>query len=305
MRIVFFGTTDFGIPSLERLVEKHEVVLVITQPDKPHGRKKIMTAPQIKLWSGIHKIETIQPEKLSEIEEKIQSVKPDMIITASYGKIIPEKILNIPRLKSVNIHPSLLPKYRGPSPIQTAIINDEKQTGISIMLMDSQLDHGPILAQKAVDVSEADNYESLHAKLAEQSAALLTETVEQYSEGKIVPKEQNHELATFTKLLTRNDARLDWTMPARQLLQIIKALNPNPGTWTTLDGKSVKIIQAEEYKSGSIDLPGKIFTQDKNVLVKCKDYSLKLLLVQPDGKQPLSGTDFLNGLKNIETKIFR
>lgn len=303
MKIVFIGTTEFGIPSLERLKQEHEIALVVTQPDKPAGRKKIMTSPPVKLWADLHNLPVIQPAKIREILEDIKKISPDLIITASYGKIIPEDILNIPKHKSINIHPSLLPKFRGPSPIQSAILEDEKVTGITIMLMDKEMDHGPILAQENTKIDDADNFQTLHDKLAHQSAELLAKTIT--SLETIVPQEQNHDSATFTKFFAREDGKIDWTEPASKIVQQINALNPEPGTWTTLDNKSVKILSAEETSDNLVDLPGKIYSENKSCMVKAGDYSVMLLMVQPEGKKPMTGQDFINGIKNIETKILK
>lgn len=302
-KIIFAGTSSFGLPALEILKRDFDLAAVITQPDKPVGRKMITTAPPVKEWAIKNGVKVFQPAKIADITEEIKSLQPDALIVAAYGQIIPGPFLNIARTGSINLHGSLLPKYRGASPIQAAISNDEKETGVTVMLMDEKLDHGPIISSISIAIGESDDYSSLHEKLAAAGAKILSETLPQWLDGTIKGKEQDHEQATFTKLLKRDDGRLDWTKPARQIVQKIKALNPEPGTWTTLDNKSVKILKAEEHKSGKIDLPGKVYSEGRECFVKCGDYSIKIIQVQPEGKKPISGQDFLNGLKNPETKV--
>jgi methionyl-tRNA formyltransferase len=304
MKTIFIGTTELGLPALDMLKRDHDLRLVTTQPDRPAGRKKILTPPPVKAWAMGNGVNFAQPEKIADAEEAIKAIAPDVIVVASYGQIIPRYILDLARFGSINIHPSLLPKYRGPSPIQAALLNDDKETGVSIMMMDEKMDHGPILTQTKIRVEDSDDFTALHDKLAELGAAALSEVLQKLPGGSIKPKEQDHSQATFVKLIKRDDARIDWTRPARQILQKIKALNPEPGTWTTLDKKSVKIVEVEEVRTGKIELPGKIYAEGRNCLVKCGDYSIKLLLVQPEGKNEIAGSDFLNGLKNLETKVF-
>lgn len=302
-KIIFVGTTDFGVPALEYLKQNHDLLFVITQTDKPAGRKKILTSPAVKNWAESNGVKVLQPLKIEDEIESIKSASPDVLIVGAYGQIIPNAVLDIPSKGSLNLHTSLLPKYRGASPIQNAIMNGDKETGITIIKLDEKMDHGPIISQATIPIENSDTYPTLHAKLAVLAAKLLSEILPQWIDGKISPQEQSHAEATFVKMIKRDDARLDWTQPARSIVQKIKALNPEPGTWTTLDKKSVKILSVEEVHTGRIDLPGKIYSENKDCLVKCGDYSIKLLLVQPEGKNPISGTDYINGLKNLETKV--
>lgn len=304
MKTIFIGTSEFGIPALEMLKQDFDLLAVVTMPDRPAGRKKILTPSPVKEWAIKNNVRIFQPEKISEIAKDLKTLAPDFLIVASYGQIIPNEILLTAPKDAINLHSSLLPKYRGASPIHAAILNDDKETGVTIMLMDEKMDHGPILSQAKIAISESDDYLSLHQKLANLAAETLKETLPKWLGGSIQAIPQNHEQATFVKLISRADARIDWTKPARQIIQQIKAYNPEPGTWTTLDKKSVKIIKTEEVRTGKIELPGKIYSEGRDCLVKCGDYSIKLLTVQPEGKKPISGSDFLNGLKNLETKVF-
>lgn len=302
-KVVFIGTSDFGIPTLEYLKQNHDLLFVVTPPDKPAGRKKVLTASPVKMWAQLLGIKVLQPIKIEDEFETLKNSGADVFIVGAFGQIIPQVVLDIPTKGSLNLHTSLLPKYRGASPIQNAIMNDDKETGISVIVMDEKMDHGPILAQASTKIEDFDTYPKLHAKLAVLAGKLLSETLPQWLDGKIQPQEQNHEQATFVKLIKRDDARIDWTQPARKIVQKVKALNPEPGTWTTLENKSVKILEVEEVQDGRVELAGQIFADGKNCIVKCGDYCVKLILLQPEGKNPISGSDFINGLKNFETKV--
>ncbi|MEA3272416.1 MAG: methionyl-tRNA formyltransferase [Patescibacteria group bacterium] len=217
--LIFFGTPEFATPSLKALQKKFKV---------------------------------FQPKNITEIP-----ANTDIAVVAAYGHIIPKKILEIPKFGFLNIHPSLLPKYRGPSPIQNAILNGDKETGVSIMLLDKKMDSGPILAQKKVKINENETYETLRNRLAEIGAKLLIKTLLDYVSGKIKPKPQNHKKATYTKLLKREDGKIDWSKPAEEIERMVRAYHPWPGTWTELNGKRLKIIlnrvQLEGKKEMSLD----------------------------------------------------
>jgi methionyl-tRNA formyltransferase len=302
-RVIFTGTSGFGIPALEMLKRDFELVAVITQPDKPMGRKGALTPPPVKEWATANGLKILQPGKIIEARDEIQALNADVMVVAAYGQIIPKDILDLPKRGSINLHGSILPKYRGASPVQAAIMNGDKETGVTLIQMDEKMDHGPIISTLSLPIDESDDYTSLHAKLALAAAKILAESLPLWVSGGIKGQEQDHNKATFTKLIKRDDARIDWTRPAREVLRKIKALNPEPGTWSTLDKKSVKIMGAEEVRTSKIDLPGKVYADGPDCLVKCGDYSLKLTRVQAEGKNPASGQDFLNGLKNLETKV--
>lgn len=290
-KIVFFGTPAIAAVILEKLIEAgFKPVAVVTREDKPVGRKKIITPPPVKIVADKYQIAVWQPAKLkdnSQILQQLTNIKPDLAIAAAYGRIIPKEILNIPKLGFLNIHPSLLPKYRGASPIQSAILEDAKITGVTIMLMDEELDHGPILAQQSIPIKTNDTASSLGIKLAELAANLLIEILPIYitwkkqvikSQQKTVyslflpPKEQDHKLATFTKILKKEDGFISLENPPtpKQFQQMIKAFHPWPGVYTKSKMKDGK-IQIIKF------LPDNPF------------------LVQPEGKKPMSIKEFLNG----------
>ena len=304
MRIIFAGTSQFGIPTLEKLLSlNYQLATVVTQPDKPVGRKQVLTPSPIKVWALKHNIPVEQPEKIGQLQTQISDLKPDLLLVAAYGQIIPKAILDLPRFGSINIHGSLLPKYRGASPIQSAILNGDKETGITLIKMDEQMDHGPIIAKEVLRLSGSETFPELYEKLSHVSAELVSKALPEWFSGRVKAAEQIHTHATYTKLLKRDDGRLDWSSNAREIDQKIRALNPEPGTYTTLDGKTVKILAAEILNESKIELPGKIYNRSGELAVKCLDGSILIKELQPEGKKPMSGKDFLNGLK-LGNKLF-
>jgi len=307
-KIIFAGTTEFGIPTLEKLSAKggdsFEICLIVTQPDKPAGRKHEITPPPIKVWAQKHNIPFIQPDKILNCKLEILNYNPDLILVAAYGQIIPKEILDIPKFKSINIHGSLLPKFRGASPIQSAILKGEKSTGITLIQMDEKMDHGPIIAKNGIPLTGAETYPELYKQLSVIASELVAETLPGWFENTIKPVEQDHAMVSFCKMVSRDDAKIDWTNSAIEISRKIRALNPEPGTWSNLDGKSVKIIQAKILNETKIELPGRVYNHLGVAAVKCGESSLLLEEVQPEGKTKMSGKDFLNGLKNLSSKIF-
>lgn len=302
MKIVFAGTSEFGIPTLEKL--KDQLVLIITQPDKPAGRDKKLTPPPIKLWAEKHGLPIEQPDQIKSLETRFRTLEPDLLLVAAYGQIIPSDILNIPKFGSINIHGSLLPKYRGASPIQTALLNGDKESGITLLKMDEKMDHGPIIAKQALVISADDTFTTLYKKLSLLASELTPRVLTDWLEGKINPTEQDHSRATFTKLLTRSDGKIDWSRPAAEIHNQIRALNPEPGTWTTLSGKTVKILETEILSDHKIELPGKLYVTDGKLAVKTLDNGLIIKKIKPEGKNEMSGRDFANGLQSLTGKIF-
>lgn len=284
MRYIFFGTPKFAAVILEKLIEAKLVPeAVVCNPDEPVGRKKILNAPPVKMLAEKHGIKVFQPEKLEIRNWKLEIDKlggADFAIVAAYNKIIPQAIIDTLPAKFIGVHPSLLPKYRGASPIQTAILNGEKETGVDMFLADKEIDHGPVLAGAKCLISEKDNYMSMEQKLANLGAELLIENLPKYLSGKLKAKDQNHSNATFSKKFSTEGGRVDLEKDSPEFIfNKIRALNPDPGVFTIVKTKSgdkrVKLLEAE-----------------------LKDGKLELLKVQPEGKKPMSYKDFLNGLKN-------
>ena len=283
-KIIFIGTGQFAMPILESLIKnKYNIIKIITAPDKPTGRQQEITPSPIKQIALKHKLPLEQPEKIAEITLEISKLKPDLIVLTAYGKIIPKDILDIPRLGCLNLHPSLLPKYRGPSPMQTTILNGEQETGVTIMLMDEKIDHGPIIAQKKMEISSDDSYQTLEKKLAQLAANFLIEILPQYLQNKIKPQLQDESQASHTKILTREDGKIDWQQTAQVIARKIRAFYPWPGAWTDFNGKRVKILQA------------KAVDKKQKATLPAGDGFLLLELVQPAGKKPMTGEEFFRG----------
>ena len=268
------GTPEFGAIILEGLINGgYKPILVITEPDKPVGRKQVLTPPPVKVLAKRYKISVKQPEKIASLKSELLDLKPDLILVAAYGQILPKEILEIPKYGCLNVHPSLLPRWRGPSPIQYTILSGDKKTGVTIILMDEKIDHGPIIAMLNVkgEISNV-TYQKLHDKLAKLGAELLIETIPKWIKGKIKPKPQDESKATYTKILTREDGKIDWKKPIDYIERQVRALNPEPGTYTLYKGKILKILETE--------------IQNNKLIIK---------KVHLAGKKPMSFEDFLRG----------
>lgn len=303
MKIVFIGTPEFGAIILEGLIKANfGPVLVVTAPDKPVGRKQILTPPLVKAIAQKYNIPIAQPEKIGNFKLEIGNLQPDLIIVAAYSQILPKKILEIPKYGCLNVHPSFLPKYRGASPIQYAILNGDTETGVTVMLMDEKMDHGPIISSSFFPISKI-AYEELSKELANLGAELLVETLPKWAEGKIKPEPQDDSKATYTKILKKEDGRIDWKKSVEEIERQIRAFNPWPGTFALFDGKNFKILKAEvlkQTKNGPFGEPGKTFLapDDKIAVQTGKDY-LIIEKLQLEGKKSISSKEFLMGHQNF------
>ena len=305
-KIVFMGTPKFAVPVLEMLIEKYGVDLVITQPDKKVGRKKVLTAPPVKVIAEEKGIKVLQPEKISNDENVLAELKelnPDIIITAAYGQLVPESILEIPKYKCINVHGSLLPKLRGGAPIQYSILEDHGKTGITIMYMVKKLDAGDMISKVEVDILDSDNYESLHDKLSIAGRDLLKETLPNIFTGNIAPEKQDDSLATFARNILREDEKIDWNKSARQIFNQIRALDPTPGAFTYLDENVLKIWNSEVVgleENFSSKKVGTIIKQDKKyIYLLCGENTvLKVKELQISGKKRMPVVNFLSNKKD-------
>lgn len=305
-KIVFMGTPKFAVPILEMLIENFGVDLVITQPDKKVGRKKVLTAPPVKILAEEKGIRVLQPEKISGDEDVLAELKelnPDIIITAAYGQLVPESILEIPKYKCINVHGSLLPKLRGGAPIQYSILEDHGKTGITIMYMVKKLDAGDMISKVEVDILDSDNYESLHDKLSIAGRNLLKETLPNIFTGNIAPEKQDDSLATFARNILREDEKIDWNKSAREIFNQVRALDPMPGAFTYLDENilkiwSSKVVELEENYSA--EKAGTIIKQDKKyIYILCgKNTVLKVKELQISGKKRMPVVNFLSNKKD-------
>ena len=303
-KIVFMGTPKFAVPVLEMLIEKYGVDLVITQPDKKVGRKKVLTAPPVKVIAEEKGIKVLQPEKISNDENvllELKELNPDIIITAAYGQLVPETILEIPKYKCINVHGSLLPKLRGGAPIQYSILEDHGKTGITIMYMVKKLDAGDMISE--VDILDSDNYESLHDKLSIAGRDLLKETLPNIFTGNIAPEKQDDSLATFARNILREDEKIDWNKSARQIFNQIRALDPTPGAFTYLDENILKIWNSEVVEleeNYSAEKAGTIIKQDKKyIYILCGNNTvLNVKELQISGKKRMPVVNFLSNKKD-------
>lgn len=311
VRILFMGTPDFAVPSLEALAaEGYRVVAAVTQPDRPVGRKQVLTPPPVKEAALRLGIPVLQPEKIKADEALAQvlALEPDLIVTAAYGQILPKRLLDAPRYGCINVHASLLPKYRGGAPIHKAIVEGETESGVTIMYMVEALDAGDMLSRVVVPIDERDTAGTLFDKLAAAGAKLLVETVPKLLAGEIVPEPQDHEAATYAPTLKRVDERVDWTRTARQVYNQVRGLNPWPVAFTTYGGKVWKLWWVEmQADDGQLAEPGTIVAREEDgLVVACGSGAVKITELQPEGKKRMSARDFLRGAGSgieIGTKV--
>ena len=313
------GTPEFAVPTLARLIEDgHEVAAVFTQPDKPAGRGKHLQAPPVKTFALEKHIAVYQPAKIKINEEAravFESVAPDACVVAAYGKILPEWMLKIPRLGCINVHASLLPKYRGAAPINWAIANGESVSGVTIMQMDVGLDTGPMLAKRATRIGEEETAVELSARLASIGADALSETLIGIERGEIEPEKQNDEEASFAPMLKREDGLIDWQIGARQIANRVRGFQPWPGTYTRFRGgrliiwrarpvefefrDSNAVFNSESNRQVSKELPATILKNEKHgIIIACAGPSTLLVEeVQVEGKRKATARDFANGAR--------
>jgi methionyl-tRNA formyltransferase len=299
-KIVFMGTPDFSVPVLRKIIDEgYEVIGVVTQPDRPVGRKKVLTPPPVKVEAMNHGIPVYQPEKIRQKDEmeKILSLNPDLIITAAFGQILPKEILDAPTHGCINVHASLLPELRGGAPIHYALIQGKEKTGITIMYMVEKLDAGDILTQVEVEITEEDNVGTLHSKLSEAGAALLSETLPKLLEGKLTAIPQNNEEATFAYNIKREQEKIDWFKTGKEIYNHIRGLNPWPVAFTTLDGQTLKIWRAEKVLGMKSEVPGTILKNDPDgITVSSGDETtIKIKELQPSGKTKMTSEEFYRG----------
>ncbi len=327
IKIVFWGTPAFAEIILEKIIahEGHEILAVVTAPDEPVGRKQILTSPLVKVLAEKNSLLVWQPEKLDEkiyqqllslchaeldsasneeILKQVQDDKSatiDFFIVAAYGQIIPKNILDLPKFGCLNIHPSLLPKYRGASPIQAALFHGDTETGVTIIKMDEKMDHGPKISDTRYQISETDTTETLIKGLAETGAELLLKTIPDYLTGKIVPVEQNHSQATFCKMIKKNDGQIDWQKSATEIYNQWRAFQPWPGIFTEIKKQEkektrIKFIELSLTDINIKKQPGELFAENNKLFVAARDGGiLEIIKLQPEGKKVMTAQEFING----------
>jgi methionyl-tRNA formyltransferase len=304
MKIVFFGTPDFVIPVIESLLTHHDVIAVVTAPDHVDTRKNKFVPSPIKSYyqhyyethtdlNHRYPLQVFTPEKLSMFNAQLSTLQPDLFVVAAYGKIIPESILDIPPLGAINIHPSLLPKYRGTAPVQNAILHGDTTTGVSIIKMDEKMDHGPILASESESIFDTDTFDSLVRRLFEKAALMLPEVIKNYTAGNIPLEPQDEREATYTKIITKEDGYIDLTNIKPDDIRKIRAYYPWPAAWTTVQVKNqelrIKFLPATSLQS--------------NLASNTSISPTTLFLLQPEGKKPMTIKDFLNGYPEVKDTI--
>jgi methionyl-tRNA formyltransferase len=285
------GTPEFSVPILKNLIEKHDVILVVTQPDKPVGRKRILTPPPVKEVALKYGIEVFQPIKIRNEFQKIVDLKPDYLITAAYGQILPRGLIE--NVNSVNIHASLLPAYRGGAPIQKSIINLDKETGISIMKMEYKMDSGPVYYQEVIPIKDIDTTTTLTKKLSILGSEMILKYLE--NPKKYPPVEQDETKVTFAYNITFSDQIIDWSESATKIEAHIRAMQDEPGAITYINNHILKIYDVRKSDIISNRPSGTITSLDKKILVATGDYDLEILKLQPSGKKVMPTRDFLNG----------
>ena len=298
IKIVFMGTPDFAVPILKSLIENYHVVGVVTQPDKKVGRHQEIKYPPIKVVAVDNNITVLQPKNIREEYQEIIDLKPDIIITCAYGQIIPKELLDYPKYGCINVHASLLPKYRGGSPIHRAIINDDSKTGVTIMYMAEKMDAGDIISKKETIIEDNDTLETLHDRLSILGKILLLNTLPKIIKGEVSRIKQNEDEATFAYNITREDEKLDFNKTTREVYNKIRGLNPYPGSFTTLDGQIIKV-----YNSKMSD---RVYTTKQNgeitaiykdgIGVSVKDGEIILTEIKIAGKNKVRVKDYLNGI---------
>lgn len=308
MKAVFMGTPDFAVGALDSLIDSgHEVAAVITQPDKPKGRKKTLTPPPVKIRALERGLPVYQPARVRgpECVEMLREMAPDVIVVAAFGQIIPKEILLLPRYGCINIHASLLPKYRGAAPIQWAVIDGEKESGVTLMRMDEGVDTGDMIARTVVPLAEDETGGSLFVKLAEAGAGLLAETLPLLEQGQVQYESQPKESPTpYARMMTRELGRIDWSRPAVELERLIRGLNPWPAAYTHVNGRKLKLWNACVGKSGAGPRFGEILKASGPVLaVQTGEGVLEIQELQLEGKKRMDAETFLRGFRMEEGTV--
>lgn len=306
MILIFCGTPSFAVPALERLVEAgHSVSLVVTQPDRPRGRGMDVAVSPVKAAASRLGLSVAQPAAIkdnAEFREQLAAIRPDAIIVVGYGRIIPKWMIELPRLGNLNLHASLLPKYRGAAPIQWAIANGESVTGVTTMRIDAGLDTGDILMQREISIAAEDTAETLGPKLASIGADLMVETLRGLDTGQVRPTPQDHPQATLAPILKKEDGRMDFSRNARDLYNRLRGFQPWPGAFTTFKGKTLQVHRAQPLQHEIKLTPGEIAVEGARLFVGCGcdhglNTTLELIEIQLEGKRRMTAQEFINGYR--------
>ena len=306
MNIIFMGTPEFAVSTLQKLIESgHAVRAVVTQPDRAKGRGQHVIAPPVKTLAEQHGIPVMQPRRVREeaVVQQIRDINPDVIVVVAYGQILPETLLRIPRLGCINVHASLLPKYRGAAPMNWAIVRGETETGVTTIFMDKGMDTGDMLLTRTIPIEPRETTATLHDKLAALGAELLIETLRQAEAGTLVRIPQDHAAATYAPLMKKEDGLIDWNESAQAIDCKVRGFFPWPGAYTTIHGKCVKVLQGEVETDVPCDLrehlPGMVvrLDQTRGPLVATGKGFLRIVEIQPENKKPMRCNDFCRGYR--------
>ncbi|AFS78691.1 methionyl-tRNA formyltransferase Fmt [Gottschalkia acidurici 9a] len=298
MKAIFMGTPDFAVPTLEALNKEHEVSLVITQPDKPKGRGKLLSPPPVKEKAMELGIEVYQPKDINTEESiaKIREISPDIIVVVAYGQLLKEDILNLPKYKCVNVHASLLPKYRGAAPINWVVINGEEKTGVTIMEMSKGLDAGDMISKRELLIDSNMTAGELHDKLMYIGSELLAETLKEIENGTAIKEPQDHSLSTYAHMMDKSLGKIDWNKKGIEIKNLIRGTQPWPSSYFQYENKNIKVLDAEvvdKFKDGE---NGKVVeVSEKGIAVNVNDSCLILKKIQFPGKKPMTIEEFLRG----------
>jgi methionyl-tRNA formyltransferase len=299
MKLVFCGTPQFAVPSLESLASGHDVRLVVTQPDRPQGRGMTVTPPPVKQAAEKLNLPVVQPEKIKTNEEfrkKLASLEPEAIIVVGYGRLIPTWMLELPPRGNINVHASLLPKYRGAAPIQWAIARGETVTGVTTMLLNEGLDTGDILLQSETGIRPEDTAVTLAPRLASMGADLLIRTLRGLEQGTVHPVAQDHSQATLAPILKKEDGQVDFNRSAAEIINRLRGFQPWPGAHARFRGKDLKIVTARQATSAMSIAPGELAVQGEKLFAGCGG-ALELMQVQPEGRKAMTAQEFINGYR--------
>lgn len=297
-RVIFMGTPEFAVPCLAALHEQCEVIGVVTQPDKPRGRGQKLAPSPVKVWAVEHGLAVFQPEKIKteEFTAQLESMKPELMVVVAFGQILSQRILDIPKYGCINVHASLLPRYRGAAPMQWCVIHGEKKTGITTMFMDAGLDTGDMLLKKELPIGPDMTLENVHDSLMAMGADVLMETLEQLSAGTLVRTPQAGE-SNYAPMLTKETGHIDWSKPAQEIHNLVRGLNSWPGAFTELGGRKYKIWMTRMTGKTAQAEPGTVVKADKKegLLVAAGDELLEIAELQAPGKKKMRAADYLNG----------
>lgn len=314
MRIIFMGTPDFAVPVLESLINsRHEVVAVVTQPDRPKGRGKNMQFSPVKECALAHNIPVMQPVNVSvpEVIDELRAYEPELIVVVAFGQFVTKKIREMPKYGCINVHASLLPKYRGAGPIQWAVINGEKESGVTTMYMCREIDKGDMLLKDTVTLDPKETGDSLHDKLSMMGGPLLLKTIDQLEDGSAVRIPQCEEESTYAPKLEKTMGNIDWTMDADRIERLVRGLNSWPGTFTKIHGKTVKIWDCDVVRQETLTenqaaaKPGTVIVSEKDqLIVKAGNGALSLRMLQPEGKKNMTVDAYLRGYPIAQGELF-